>query len=79
MLDLQQVESFRMVAQTHNFTRAAAQLGCSQSSVTLHIQSIGARVRSTFAGAAPVFKDGSAHRGRPAHAGLRREASGVGE
>ena len=40
MLDLQQVESFRMVALTHNFTRAAAELGCSQSSVTLHVKSL---------------------------------------
>src|ERR1700685_4036202 len=40
MLDLQQVESFRMVALTHNFTRAAAELGCSQSSVTLHVKAL---------------------------------------
>ena len=40
MLDLQQVESFRMVALTHNFTRAAAELGYSQSSVTLHIKAL---------------------------------------
>jgi len=40
MLDLQQVESFRMVALTQNFTRAAAELGCSQSSVTLHIKAL---------------------------------------
>lgn len=40
MLDLQQVESFRMVALTHNFTRAADELGYSQSSVTLHIKAL---------------------------------------
>jgi len=40
MLDLQQVESFRMVALTHNFTRAAAELGYSQSSVTLHVKAL---------------------------------------
>ena len=40
MLDLQQIESFRMVALTHNFTRAAAELGCSQSSVTLHVKAL---------------------------------------
>ena len=40
MLDLQQIESFRMVALTHNFTRAAAKLGYSQSSVTLHIKAL---------------------------------------
>ena len=40
MLDLQQIESFRMVARTHNFTRAAAELGYSQSSVTLHVKAL---------------------------------------
>jgi len=40
MLDLQQIESFRMVALTHNFTRAAAELGYSQSSVTLHVKAL---------------------------------------
>jgi DNA-binding transcriptional LysR family regulator len=40
MLDLQQIESFRMVALTHNFTRAAAELGYSQSSVTHHVKAL---------------------------------------
>jgi len=40
MLDLQQIESFRMVALTHNFTQAAARLGYSQSSVTLHVKAL---------------------------------------
>jgi DNA-binding transcriptional LysR family regulator len=40
MLDLQKLETFRMVAMTHNFTRAAAKLGCSQSSVTTHIKAL---------------------------------------
>ena len=40
MLDLQKLETFRVVAQTHNFTRAAAELGYSQSSVTGHIQAL---------------------------------------
>jgi DNA-binding transcriptional LysR family regulator len=40
MLDLQQIQSFRMVALTHNFTRAAAELGYSQSSVTLHVKAL---------------------------------------
>ena len=40
MLELQQIESFRMVALTHNFTRAAAELGYSQSSVTLHVKAL---------------------------------------
>lgn len=40
MLDLRQIESFRMVALTHNFTRAAAELGYSQSSVTLHVKAL---------------------------------------
>ncbi len=40
MLDLQQMESFRMVALTHSFTQAAARLGYSQSSVTLHIRAL---------------------------------------
>ena len=38
MLDLQKLETFTVVAQKHNFTRAAAELGYSQSSVTGHIQ-----------------------------------------
>ena len=40
MLDLQQIESFRMVALMHNFTQAAARLGYSQSSVTLHVKAL---------------------------------------
>ena len=40
LLDLQKLESFRVVAITRNFTRAAIQLGYSQSSVTTHVKSI---------------------------------------
>jgi DNA-binding transcriptional LysR family regulator len=40
MLDLQKLETFRVVATTHNFTRAAVELGYSQSSVTGHIQAL---------------------------------------
>jgi DNA-binding transcriptional LysR family regulator len=40
MLDLRQIESFRMVALMHNFTRAAAKLGYSQGSVTLHVKAL---------------------------------------
>ena len=40
MLDLQQLETFRVVAATSNFTRAAAQLGYHQSTVTFHIKSL---------------------------------------
>jgi len=38
MLDLLGLETFRTVAATGNFTRAAAQLGCSQSTVTTRMQ-----------------------------------------
>jgi DNA-binding transcriptional LysR family regulator len=37
MLDLRHLETFRVVAVTNNFTRAAAKLGCCQSTVTTHI------------------------------------------
>jgi DNA-binding transcriptional LysR family regulator len=40
MLDLRQLETFRLVAVTGNFNRAANQLGCAQSTVTGHIQSL---------------------------------------
>ncbi|MDE3197696.1 MAG: LysR family transcriptional regulator [Acidobacteriota bacterium] len=40
MLDLQKLESFRMVANTRSFTRAAVELGYSQSTVTSHIQAL---------------------------------------
>ena len=40
MLDLQHIQSFRMVALMHNFTRAAAELGYSQGSVTLHVKAL---------------------------------------
>lgn len=40
MLDLLKLESFRMVANTRSFTRAAAELGYSQSSVTAHVQAL---------------------------------------
>ena len=38
MLDLEQLKTFRAVARTESFTRAAAELGCSQSNVTNSIQ-----------------------------------------
>ena len=37
MLDLRHLETFRVVAVTKNFTRAAAVLGYCQSTVTTHI------------------------------------------
>ena len=40
MLNLRKLQTFRVVADTHNFIRAAAQLGCCQSSVTTHIQAL---------------------------------------
>jgi len=40
MLNLRKLQTFRVVADTHNFTRAAAQLGCCQYSVTTHIQAL---------------------------------------
>ena len=40
MLDLRKLQTFQVVAGTNNFTRAAAQLGCCQASVTTHIQAL---------------------------------------
>ncbi|HEV2199931.1 MAG TPA: LysR family transcriptional regulator [Bryobacteraceae bacterium] len=40
MLDLQKLKTFRMVAATNSFTRAAAELGYSQSSVTTQIKAL---------------------------------------
>jgi DNA-binding transcriptional LysR family regulator len=40
MLDIRQLETFRAVALTSSFTRAAAELGYSQSSVTIHIKAL---------------------------------------
>jgi DNA-binding transcriptional LysR family regulator len=40
MLDLQKLETFRTVAVTSNFSRAASELGYTQSTVTFHIQSL---------------------------------------
>ena len=40
MLDLHKLQTFRMVAITRNFNRAAKRLGCTQSSVTFRIQSL---------------------------------------
>ena len=40
MLDLRHLETFRVVAVTNNFTRAAAELGCCQSTVTTHIMAL---------------------------------------
>lgn len=40
VLDLQKLKTFQVVAATNNFTRAATELGCSQSSVTTHIQAL---------------------------------------
>ena len=40
MLDLQHLETFRVVAVTNSFTRAAKLLGCCQSTVTTHIMAL---------------------------------------
>src|SRR6267154_218299 len=40
ILDMRQMHTFRVVAMTSNFTRAAAELGCCQSTVTVHIQAL---------------------------------------
>jgi DNA-binding transcriptional LysR family regulator len=40
VLDLLKLKTFRVVAATNNFTRAATELGYCQSSVTLHIQAL---------------------------------------
>ena len=40
MLDLQHLETFCVVTHTSNFTRAAARLGCCQSTVTMHIRAL---------------------------------------
>lgn len=40
MLDLQKLRTFQVVAESSSFTRAAAELGCSQSSVTTHVQAL---------------------------------------
>ena len=52
MLDLQHLKTFLMVATTKNFSRAAEELGYSQSSVTHHIKclerELGARLIYRF-------------------------------
>ena len=40
MLDLRKLQTFQVAAATSNFTRAAAELGCSQSSVTVQIKAL---------------------------------------
>lgn len=40
MLDLRKLQTFQVAAATGNFTRAAAELGCCQSSVTVHIRAL---------------------------------------
>jgi DNA-binding transcriptional LysR family regulator len=40
VLDLLKLRTFQVAAATRNFTRAAAELGYSQSSVTCHIQAL---------------------------------------
>jgi len=50
MLDLMKLETFRTVANTRSFTRAGAQLGYSQSTVTAHVQSLEREV------GAPLFQ-----------------------
>src|SRR5436853_5465788 len=40
ILDMRQLHTFRVVAMTSHFTRAAAELGCCQSTVTVHIRAL---------------------------------------
>ena len=45
ILDMRQLHTFRVVAMTKNFTRAATELGCCQSTVTVHIQALERELR----------------------------------
>jgi DNA-binding transcriptional LysR family regulator len=40
MLDLKKLHTFQVAAATSSFTRAAVELGCCQSSVTVHIKAL---------------------------------------
>ena len=40
MIDLHHVRTFCVVTETNNFTAAAERLGCSQATVTIHIQAL---------------------------------------
>ena len=40
IFDMRQLHTFRVVAMTRNFTRAAAEMGCCQSTVTVHIRAL---------------------------------------
>ena len=40
MLDLQHLNTFQAVVNRKNFTRAAADLGCSQATVTTHVKAL---------------------------------------
>ena len=40
MLDLRKLHTFQVAAATSSFTRAAVELGCCQSSVTVHIKAL---------------------------------------
>lgn len=40
ILDMRQLHTFRVVAITRSFTRAAVDLGCCQSTVTVHIRAL---------------------------------------
>jgi DNA-binding transcriptional LysR family regulator len=40
IFDMRQLHTFRVVAMTKNFTRAAVELGCCQSTVTVHIRAL---------------------------------------
>ena len=55
MLDLQHLETFRVVAFTNNFTRAAKVLGCCQSTVTTHIMALERELGASVAAVAPII------------------------
>ena len=48
MLDLQKLRTFQVVAETSSFTKAAVELGCSQSSVTTHVQALERELGATL-------------------------------
>jgi DNA-binding transcriptional LysR family regulator len=48
VLDTKQLHTFCVVARTSNFTRAAKELGCCQSTVTMHIRSLERALGNSF-------------------------------
>ena len=77
MLDLLKLKTFHVVVNRSNFTRAAAELGYSQSSVTTHVKALERELGAALIEHRRFSKESCPHERGPPRIRVRRKAPGA--